>query len=185
MGGAGAADDFVERLLAALGGGQFLKRGLGMMGARRWSAGAAPARWTKRSAASSPPSRTSAPISASTTSPTTLSLWLAPSSRACLPSRMSAECRARGRCRRRSRARPAHCSGGKIAFGLARMAVVESARHDVAENAVAEEFEPLIVSPRPCSCGTAPARTAKGRSADGRAGRGRSQQVPAHSASPV
>ena len=36
----------------------------------------------------------------------------------------------------------------QIAFGLGRVALVQGARHDMAEHAVAEEFEPLVVSAR-------------------------------------
>ncbi len=107
-------------------------------GAPTWDAGAprpassssgAQARRMNASAASSPPSINSAPISASTTSPTTLSLWLAPSSRACLPSRIE----------RRQAELAADLGAGlardqrivaarQIAFGLVREPLVEPAR---------------------------------------------------------
>ena len=87
---AGARHDFIVGRLAARGRGQLLERRLGMV--RRLALLGEvrlPSSRMKRSAASNPPSSSSAPISASTTSPTTFSLWLAPSSRACFPSRTS------------------------------------------------------------------------------------------------
>ena len=133
----------------------------------------------KRCAASSPESTNRAPISASTTSPMTLSLSLARSSRACLPTpdqprkaELAADLGA-GLARDQGIVAPRH-----LAFGLVRVAVVERAGDDQAEHPVAEEFEPLVAVAAEARMGQRALEQLEVARLPGRACRGRRRRGP-------
>ena len=117
---------------------------------RAWTRSPQRAR-TKSRAASSPARRYSAPSSASITSPSTLSLSVAPSSRACLPSRRCVRAR---RCSRATSAQTAPETSAlsavrQLPLRLVGKQLVQPFGHHQPEHAVAEELQPLVMSPSP------------------------------------